>query len=205
MADYEEHETQYKRRIGSTDSGLVVSGKKTWRSWLHKILQSFNSSLMSKSGCNKKCFWRHCMKSNIDCQTASTISTFSWRIKETHYPGSEDTYVWINFHGRWWFCMMRSGQYSIPSESDLLSTTRQHAAFNSSTVSSSNQPINPQDCGIMDRRIEETLHVIETRKRHRPVGLCSKVSSRKMEQGPLQEGPQTKLLTYECQEDIDVF
>ena len=26
-----------------------------------------------------------------------------------------------------------------------------------------------------------------------------------MEQGPLQRGPQTKLLTYEGQEDIDVF
>ena len=53
--------------------------------------------------------------------------------------------------------MMRSGQYSIPSESDFPTTPRPHAASGwtptAQQSSSSNQPSNPQGRGTVDRMI----------------------------------------------------
>ena len=103
--------------------------------------------------------------------------------------------------------MMRPGQYSIPSKSEFPTTPRPHAASRWTPTSQQSSSSNRQGRGTMDRRNEETLRVIETREGQRPspYGTSSRVSSRTMEQGPLQRGPQTKLLTYEGQEDIDVF
>ena len=104
--------------------------------------------------------------------------------------------------------MMRSGQYSIPSESDFPTNPRPHAASGwtptAQQSSLSNQPSNRQGRGTVEKRIEETLRVIEARDVQRPslYGPSSRVSFRTIEQGPLQRGPQTKLPTYEGQEDI---
>ena len=70
------------------------------------------------------------------------------------------------------FGVMGKGQYFIPSESNFSSTPRSDAASGWTPTarqsSSSNQPSDPPGRGTTDRRIEETLRVIEAREEQRP-------------------------------------
>lgn len=110
--------------------------------------------------------------------------------------------------------MMRTGQNPISSDYDFPSTSRSHATSgwipSSQQPSSANQPSNgghASNQGIIDRGFEEALRVIEAREEQHPspYGPSSRSNSRSLEQGSLQKGPQTKLPTYDGQDDIGVF
>ena len=76
------------------------------------------------------------------------------------------------------------GQYFFPSESNFSSTPRSDAASGWTPTarqsSSSNQPSYPQGRGTTDRRIVETLRVMEAREEQRPslYGQSSKITSK---------------------------
>lgn len=110
--------------------------------------------------------------------------------------------------------MMRIGQNPTSSDYDYPSTPRSHATSgwtpSSQQSSSANQPSNRGNAsnqGTIDRRFEEALRVIEAREEQHPSPYVpsSRSNSRSLEQGSLQRGPQTKLPTYDGQDDIDVF
>ena len=67
---------------------------------------------------------------------------------------------------------MGKDQYFIPSESNFYYTPRSDAASgwtpSARQSSSSNQPSYPQGRGTTNRRIEETMRVIEAREEQRP-------------------------------------
>lgn len=110
--------------------------------------------------------------------------------------------------------MMRTGQNPISSDYDFPSTPRSHATSgwipSSQQPSSANQPSNgghASNQGVIDRGFEEALRVIKAREEQHPspYGPSSRSNSRSLEQGSLQKGHQTKLPTYDGQDDIDMF
>lgn len=105
------------------------------------------------------------------------------------------------------------GQNPISSDYDFPSTPRSHATSvwipSFQQPSSANQPNNEghaSNQGIIGRGFEEALRVIEAKEEQNPspYGPSSRSNSRSLEQGPLQEGPQTNWPTHDGQDDIDV-
>lgn len=110
--------------------------------------------------------------------------------------------------------MMRNVQNPISSYYDFPSTPMSHATSgcmsSSQQPSSANQPSNGGHASnqwIIDRGFEEALRVIEAREEQHPspYGPSSRSNSRSLKQGSLQKSPQTKLPTYDGQDDIDMF
>lgn len=219
MSDLEENENNVRKGSEEAAGSGVSSNKADDSSWLHKTLESFSVSFDEQQRMQREVFMRtmHEMKETTNQEIARQQAEFQQFleiskdqiIQAVRTPLFASTPMPPSSSG-----MMRTGQNPTSSDYDYPSAPKSHATSgwirSSQQSSSANQTSNEgngSNQGAIDGRFEEALRVFKAREEQHPspYGPSSRSNSRSLKQGSLQRSPQTKLPTYDGQNDIDVF